>query len=151
MRLRGGNVVLSVVVVAALLASAAFAAKPVAGASYRGALVGGQSAVTISFRVSSDGSKVTGVSISKLPIYCVGRPPPAAKISFQAAHVGRGGAFTAKGRDAIAFGPLKGTAVATLELTGSFGSGRRESGTITTTFAGSGSKCSGHSSYATKS
>ena len=87
---------------------------------------------------------------TKLPIYCTGSPPPSARISFGTATIA-GGRFTTKGRDAIPVGPLKGTTVATLTLTGTFASGRRESGTITTTFAGSASRCSGHSSYATKS
>jgi len=152
MRLRGGHVAGSVAATVALPAAAALASLAVAGGSYHGALDGKQSRITISLRVSSDGHRVTSVALSKLPIYCPGAPPPRAKISFQTARIAGDGTFTAKGRDAIAVGPLKGTPVATMKLTGMFAAGRREHGTLTTTFAGSAaSKCSGHSSYSTKS
>ncbi len=134
----------------ALLAAAAEAAAVVAGGNYRGALAGPQSKVGVSFRVSGDGRQVLAVRLTKLPIYCKGSPPPAARISFHSAAI-VGGRFTAKGRDAIPVGPLKGTPVATLTMTGTFAPGGRESGTITTTFAGSASKCGGHSSYTTRS
>jgi hypothetical protein len=136
----------------ALPATAALASLAVAGGSYHGTLDGKQSQITVSLKVSSDGHTVTSVALSKLPIYCPGAPPPKAKISFQRARIAGDGTFTAKGRDAIAVGPLKGTSVATMKLTGTFAPGRKEHGTLTTTFAGSAAaKCSGHSTYMTKS
>lgn len=149
-RLRGG---LSVVAacVPALLAAAALAAAPVRGDSYHGALTGARSAIKVSFRVSSSGTAVSAVTLSALPLYCSGEPPPSARISFSGAKVDSHGTFTAMGADKIDVGPLKGSAIAKLKLTGSFAAGRSESGVITTTLiGGSTSTCSGHSSYRTK-
>jgi hypothetical protein len=134
----------------ALLAGAALAATAVPGATYTGSLSGTRSKVSISFRVSSDGGRVGAIQLSELPIYCAGSGPPAARIVFGSARISSDGTFTARGRDAIAVGPLKGTAVATLTLSGAFTSKRRERGVIRTDFLGSGSRCSGRSRYATR-
>ena len=134
---------------ALLTASTAGAAKPVSGATYKGTLSGGQSHVSISFRVSSDGREVEAVALSGLPIYCAGTGPPNARISFRSAPISRHGTFTATGRDAIAVGPLKGTTVASLTLTGRFAPTRRANGVIRTDYVGAGSKCSGRSRYTT--
>jgi hypothetical protein len=120
------------------------------GATYTGSLSGTRSNVSISFRVSPDGGRVEAIRLSELPIYCAGSGPPAAKIVFRSARISADGTFTAQGRDAIAVGPLKGTAVATLTLSGTFTSRRREHGDIRTNFLGSGSRCSGRSHYATR-
>jgi hypothetical protein len=135
---------------ALLLASGAGAALQVAGATYVGKLDGRQSKVAISLRVSADGRRVEAVHVSRLPIYCAGGGPPAAAIVFQPAPISRSGRFVTSGKDTVAVGPLKGTVVATLTLTGAFASGRRESGVIRTSFMGSGSKCSGQSNYKTR-
>jgi len=136
---------------AALLAGSALAApKQLPGTIYNGKLSGPQSKVTIGFGVSANGVVVVSIHLSRLPLYCPGSAPPSAKITFGPGQISAKGTFTAQGRDAIALGPLKGTTVATLTLTGTFGPNRSESGVLTTTFPGSGSKCSGHSQYTTK-
>jgi hypothetical protein len=149
-RARGG---LSIVVgcVPMLAVAAALAAAPVRGGSYRGALTGSRSAIHVSFRVSSSGTAVSHVTVSALPLYCSGKPPPSARITFFGAPVDSHGTFTAKGADKIGVGPLKGSVIAKLKLTGTFATGRSESGVITTTLiGGSTATCSGHSSYRTK-
>jgi hypothetical protein len=138
------------VAAALLLASVAAGAAQVAGATYAGSLGGSQSKVAITLHVSSDGRRVQTVQLSRLPIYCAGGGPPSAQIVFAAAPISRSGGFVANGRDTIAVGPLKGTVVATVTLTGTFGPGRHESGTVSTRFGGSGSRCSGSSRYRTR-
>ena len=128
----------------------ALAAIPRAGATYRGALTGSQSSISISFRVSANSGSVTGAALSRLPFYCTGSGPPGARIVFAAAQISPRGTFTAAGRDLIPSGPLKGSVVATLTLTGTFGGGGRESGTLRTAYGGPAKRCGGHSVYATK-
>ena len=149
-RLRG-----SLAVVAACLpvlcAAAALAAAPVKGSSYRGTLTGSRSAITVSFRVAHSGTSISQVDVSALPLYCSGKPPPTARISFSGAPISAHGTFTATGADKIGVGPLKGSVIAKLKLTGSFAADRSESGVLTTTLAGgSSARCSGHSNYRTK-
>ena len=149
-RVRGG-LSIAVACVPMILAAAALAAAPVRGGSYRGALTGSRSAIHVSFRVSSSGNAVTQVTVSALPLYCSGKPPPTARITFSGAPVTSHGTFTAMGADKIGVGPLKGSVIAKLKLTGSFAAGKSESGVITTTLiGGSSATCSGHSSYRTK-
>ncbi len=149
-RVRGGLSVL-VLCLPGLLAAAAFADSAVRGASYRGALTGSRSAIHVSFRVNSSGTAVSGIIVSVLPLYCPGKPPPNARISFSGAPIGAHGTFTAVGADKIGVGPLKGSVIAKLKLSGTFGANRGESGVITTTLSGgSAARCSGHSSYRTK-
>ena len=134
----------------ALLATAAFAAAPVKGAGYTGALAGSHSKITISFRVSASGAEVESLRISSLPIYCGGSGPPGTpKIKFQNATISASGSFSSPGRDTIATGPLKGSVVATLVVSGSFSAGGHEHGTVTTTYGGPAKKCGGHSAYIT--
>jgi hypothetical protein len=136
-------------VAGASLAATAVAAVAVRGATYSGHLRGSQSAVSISFHTSADGRQVQSVRLGKLPIYCSGNGPPASKVVFGPARVSGAGTFTATGRDAIALGPLKGTPVARLTLSGTFAAGRRESGTFTVYYLGALAKCNGHSAYST--
>ena len=131
--------------------AAALAASPVKGTSYRGALTGSQSAIHVSFRVAPSGKSISQVTVSALPLYCSGKPPPAARIAFAGAAIGADGTFAAAGTDKIGVGPLKGSPIATLKLTGAFGPNRTESGVLTTKFtSGSASTCSGRSNYRTK-
>ena len=149
-RLRGGLLIVAACL-PVLAAAAALAATPVRGASYRGALTGSHSAVHVSFRVADSGTSINHVVVSALPLYCSGKPPPSARISFSGAPIGAHGTFTAAGTDKIGVGPLKGSAIATLKLTGTFAGDHSESGVLTTTFTGgSASGCNGHSSYRTK-
>ena len=149
-RVRGGLSAL-VVCLPALLAAAAVAAAPVRGAFYRGALIGSRSAVRVSFHVNGAGTSVSSIFISALPLYCPGKPPPTARISFSGAPIGAHGTFSASGTDKIHAGPLKGSVIAKLKLTGTFAANRGEHGELTTTLTGgSAARCSGHASYRTK-
>lgn len=135
----------------ALLAASALAATPVHGAAYRGALTGSRSAIHVSFRVSASGNAVSAIVVTALPLYCTGAPPPSARIAFSSAKIDAHGTFAALGADKIGVGPLKGTVIAKLKLTGSFAPNRTESGLLETTLAGgSPSRCSGHSPYKTR-
>jgi hypothetical protein len=132
-----------------VMAASALAGGPLRGATYRGSLAGSMSAVAISFHVTANGT-VEGVKLSRLPLYCAGNGPPAARISFASAKVSAQGTFAAAGRDVIASGPVKGSVAATLALTGRFGAGGAESGTLTTTYNGPAKRCGGRSNYATR-
>ena len=130
---------------------AADAARPSGGATYRGSLVGSLSTISISLHVARSGASVARIAVSHLPFYCRGQAPPASRISFASAPISASGRFSARGADMIGVGPFKGTAAATLTITGTFGVGGRESGVLTTVFAGAARRCSGHSSYRTHS
>jgi hypothetical protein len=132
----------------ALLSAPTLAAGPIKGAGYHGALSGSQSKVTISFKVSAAGL-IQNMRISSLPNYCGRAAPGTPKIAFPNTKVSANGTFSIPGKDLIAAGPLKGSVVATLLVSGRFGSGGKESGTVTTTYGGPAKKCGGHSAYAT--
>jgi hypothetical protein len=135
----------------AAVAATALAAAPTRGATYRGALVGARSAIRVSFRVSASGGQVDSITVSALPLYCSGQAPPGARLHFGSAKLGADGRFTATGMDKITVGPLKGSVIARLKLSGAFGAHGTETGVLTSTFLGGlGAKCSGHSSYRTK-
>lgn len=126
----------------------ALAAAPLKGSVYRGALGGSQSKISISLRVSADGGEVEGVRISALPIYCRGNGPPGTPtIVFTKARISAAGRFSSAGKDMISSGPLKGSLVARVKLTGSFAAGGGVRGTITTIYGGPAKSCGGHSSY----
>jgi hypothetical protein len=130
--------------------AAALAAAPVDGASYTGALAGSHAKITISFRVSASGREVENVRIGSLPIYCAGSGPPGTpKIRFQNAAISASGSFSSPGKDMIAAGPLKGSVVATLLVSGGFSAGGHEHGTVTTIYSGPAKRCGGHSAYST--
>jgi hypothetical protein len=134
----------------ALLATTTFAVAPIKGAGYTGALAGSHSKITISFRVSASGAEVENLRISGLPIYCAGNGPPGTpKIAFHNATISASGSFSSPGKDMVASGPLKGSVVATLLVSGSFSAGGHEHGTVTTTYTGPAKKCGGHSTYNT--
>ena len=132
-----------------LLAGApALAAAPLKGSVYRGSLGGSQSKISISLRVSADGAEVEGLRLSALPIYCPGNGPPGTPtIVFAKARISATGRFASAGKDMINSGPLKGSVVATLKLSGAFTAGGGLRGTITTIYGGPAKSCGGHSSY----
>lgn len=143
---RAGACALAALCVFAAPATAASALTVKAGL-YAGTLGGGQSKITLSFRVSAAGA-VTAVKISALPIYCSGNGPPGTpSIVFAKARVDASGRFTTKGKDMIASGPLKGSVAATLSLSGAFAAGGRVRGTLTTSYGGPAKSCGGHSSF----
>jgi hypothetical protein len=131
-----------------LAAAPALAAAPLKGSVYRGSLGGSQSKISISFRVSPGGGEIEGLNISALPIYCAGNGPPGTPmIAFAKAGISAAGRFSSAGKDMISSGPLKGSVVATLKLSGAFSAGGGVHGTITTIYGGSAKSCGGHSSY----
>jgi hypothetical protein len=148
----------SVAVVAALAVGSAVgvasAAKPkslvVKGGSYSGTLAAPRTSITVAFKVSKDGKKITRLRTNDLPFYCSGGGPPV-PIKFKNATISKAGTFNSTGVQIISSGPNKGKKGATLTLTGRFLRGRQESGKITTTFPASvGGSCNGSSKYSTK-
>jgi len=133
---------------AAIVAVPALAAAPRKGAVYSGSLAGAQAKISLSFRVSSSGGQVGAVTVSALPIYCAGNPPPGTpSLVFATAKISAAGRFSSTGKDTISSGPLKGSVVATLIVSGTFNSGGRAHGTVTTSYGGSAKNCGGHSNF----
>lgn len=135
-------------VAAAALAAAALAANQVAGGSYKGALVPSRQGVAVSFKVSANGSRVRSLSITNIPLYCEGGGPPI-PVRFKDAAISAKGTFTSSAVVRIKIGPLKGQIGERLKIAGKFLKGRREQGTLTTTYP-KAQQCSGSSSYSTK-
>jgi hypothetical protein len=136
---------------AATAASGAKRKSPVVkGGLYKGALAAPRTAFTIAFNVSKNGKQVTGLKINNLPIYCSGGGPTE-PMSFKNATISKSFSFESTAVQTIKSGSLKGQKGATLTLTGTFRSRRRESGQVTTAFPTSdGTSCNGTSSYSTK-
>lgn len=128
---------------------AALAANPVGGATYSGGLAPPRASYKVSFAVSGSGGQITGLTLSNLPFYCPGggRPIP---IKFADTAISKSGTFTSTGKYVTLEGPLKGQLAAKLKITGTFGKGGSEHGTVTSTWVKLHS-CSGQSSYTTKS
>jgi hypothetical protein len=132
---------------AAALPAAALAAQPLKGTVYRGSLGGAQASVAIALRVSSAG-EVSGLSLSKLPIYCPGSGPPGTPtIVLVPARVSAGGSFATTGKDVIGSGRLKGSVVARFKLSGTFAGGGAAGGALITSYGGAARGCGGRSSY----
>jgi hypothetical protein len=139
-----------------VVASAAFAANAVKGGSstvvkggsYTGSLIPSRDGVLVSFNVSANGKKVSALKVSNTPLYCSGggKPTP---VRFKSATISGKGTFSSTGKYLILEGPKKGQVGANLKITGKFLKGRKEQGTLTTSYVGF-SGCSGKSPYATK-
>jgi hypothetical protein len=137
----------AVVLAALVIAPAAIATAPKKGHSYRGTLAAPRNAITVTFKVSSTGKKVTRLKISNLPIYCSGGGP-AQPITFKSATITSKGTFKSTGKQTISSGPLKGQIGATLSITGTFVAGGKERGKLTVKYPKS-PDCGGSSKYTT--
>jgi hypothetical protein len=147
---RAHRTLLAAVAVGVLVcASAALAATTVKGGSYSGQLAAPRSAYLVSFRVSANGKQVTGLKISNTPFHCPGGGR-AIPVHFANATISKAGTFASTGKYVIVEGPLKGQVGTKLKITGKFAAGGAEQGTVTSTFVKT-AKCSGKSSYTTKS
>jgi len=134
---------------ALILASVVFGATVIKGGAYSGNLIPARDGVVVSFKVSPNGKKVTGLSISNIPLYCSGGGPPI-PIHFNGASISSKGTFTSTGIYHNLEGPKKGQVGAKLKITGKFLKGGKEQGTLVTNYVGFAS-CSGKSPYSTKS
>jgi hypothetical protein len=136
---------LAAVALAAILAtvSIALAAGPVKGARYSGP-VNGTASLTVSFKVSRSGRRVSSLKVSpSLPNRCgFGGPPPPQ--TSKPAKIGHG-KFTAK----ITEKAGNGTVIATAQVTGKFLAKGKEKGGITVNLPNAKS-CSGSFSYTAK-
>ena len=137
-RLIGAAVVALAAIVA--IAGSALAATPVKGAKYSGR-VGVTASLTVTFKVSKSGKKVSALKVTpSLPNSCgYGGPPPTA--TSKPANI-RHGKFTAK----ITNKAGNGTVITTAKVTGKFLANGGEKGTIKT----SAKSCSGSFPYSTK-
>lgn len=145
----GAPVAVGVLLSLAGISPAALAAHQVKGGSYKGSLQATALSISVSFKVSSNGKQVASLSTSNIPIYCSagGRAIP---VHFKSASISGGGTFTSTGQVIIKEGPLTGQLGETLKITGKFLKGKREQGTLTTTYPKAPASCSGKSAYTTK-
>jgi hypothetical protein len=137
-----------VVLAVLLIAGAALAAGPIKGGSYAGSLIPSRDGVTVSFKVSTAGKRVIGLSASNTPLYCSGGGKPI-PVHFKNATISSKGMFSSTGKYLILEGPKKGQVGANLRITGKFLKGGKEQGTLTTSYVGFPG-CSGKSAYSTK-
>jgi hypothetical protein len=143
-----GLLATSVVLAVLLVANVALAASPVKGGSYAGSLIPARDGVTVSFKVSANGNKVTGLSTSNVPLYCSGGGKPI-PVHFKNATISSKGTFSSTGKYLVLEGPKKGQVGANLEISGKFLEGGKERGTLRTSYVGFPG-CSGISAYSTK-
>jgi hypothetical protein len=139
---------LAVALALAAAAAVAIAANQVKGGSYTGSLLPATRAISVSFKVSSTGKQVSSLRISNIPIYCSGGGPPI-PIRFKNAAISAQGTFTSSAQYVIKVGPLKGKVGEKLKITGKFLKGKREQGTLTTSYP-KAHACGGSSPYKTK-
>jgi hypothetical protein len=137
---------LTTLLAATTFATVAFAAHPVKGGTYSGSLLPATKLVTVSFKVSKSGTRVTALLLSNVPLYCSGGGP-AIPVKFHAATVSKSGAFSSTATVVIMVGPLKGQVGEKLTITGKF-SKAGEHGTVKTRYVKAPS-CGGESSYST--
>lgn len=147
-RWKGVSAAVGVLLLLALLVTVALAAGQVKGGSYRGALLPATRGISVSFKVSGSGKQVTSLSISNIPLYCSGGGR-AIPVHFKNAPISSGGTFASSGQNIIKEGPLKGQVGERLKITGKFLKGRREQGTLTTSYP-KAAACGGKSTYTTK-
>jgi hypothetical protein len=131
-----------------LVAGAALAAGSIKGGSYTGSLIPARDGVLVSFKVSANAKQVTGLSTSNVPLYCSGGGKPI-PVHFKNATISSKGTFFSTGKYLVLEGPKRGQVGANLKISGKFLKGRKERGTLTTSYVGF-SNCSGRSAYSTK-
>ncbi len=125
-------------------AATGFAAAPVKGGRYSGALTVSTS-VTVTFKVSKNGKKASGFKLGTIPNKC-GSGGGVPKQSSAPAAISKG-----KFTGAIRFKTTAGKVFATTTITGKFLKHMRESGNLTTKFKDAASKmCNGTFAYTTK-
>jgi hypothetical protein len=137
----------ALVTVAALLAltALAVAAAPVKGGSYKGHLTV-SSSQTVSFKVSSDGKKVTGLKGPEFPPNTCGSggPPPGQSVAPASISNGK---FTA----VIKYKTATKHVFAKVTVKGKFKKNKKEAGTMRTHFtAAGGTMCEKTFAYSTK-
>lgn len=151
MRLRSGGALVVVLALSAIgcagIAVAAGHVKVQSG-TYSGTLAPTRSAITVSFKVSHNGKRITGLTISDTPFYCQGGGR-AIPLRFANASISKSGTFTSTGKFVIKEGPFKGQLSTKLKITGKFGSGGTEQGIVTSTWI-KAPECTGKSTYTTR-
>jgi hypothetical protein len=136
-------------IVAMLLGAAvALAASPVKGAKYRGTFRAGFDLPTVTFKVSSNGKKVTNLRATDAGLYCTGGGQ-VTPIKFKDASISPAGKFSSTGTFRLTFGPFKGQIGTRVSITGTFKAGGKESGKMKSTLVKAPARCSGTSGYST--
>jgi hypothetical protein len=115
------------------------------GATYSGFITPAASGITITWKVSSSGKKVSGIKLSNVPLFCQsGGEPIAAK--FKSASIKKS-KFASTAAANFKSGPNKGKPQYRLKLSGRFTSTKSATGTIKVDWFGSDKSCDGKSTF----
>ena len=129
----------------AVVAVASALAAPVKGGKYSGFVTPTESGITISWKVSSSGKKMTAIKLSNVPVFCQAGGAPV-KATFKSASIKKSKFSTTAAAD-IKSGPDKGKPQYRLKLKGRFTSTKNATGTITVDWFGSDKSCDGKSTF----
>jgi hypothetical protein len=124
-RLRVAQLVSLVLVACLALAAVALAAKPVKGARYSGHLAGVGSTGTVTFKVSKNGKKVTGLTVAPFFPNTCGSGGPLPKYTSKPARIKKG-----KFTTTVFVVTDTGTKLVAGKATGTFTAHRKEKGTL---------------------
>jgi hypothetical protein len=125
--------------VGAVLASAVLATGVAAAASkptfksgtYKGTLAAPRNSITLTLKLT--GKKVSGLTISNIPLFCSGGGP-AIPIRFSKATITTAGKFTSTGKYVIKVGPFTGQVGERLTIKGRFAPKGKLTGTVKVVF-----------------
>jgi hypothetical protein len=134
------------VLMSAVLATgvAAAASKPTfKSGTYRGTLAAPRNFITVALKLT--GKKISGLTISDIPLFCSGggRPIP---IHFSKATITTTGTFTSTGKYLFTIGPFKGKVGERLTITGKFAAKGKLTGTVKVVFPNS-PQCDGMTTF----
>jgi hypothetical protein len=115
------------------------------GAKYSGFVTPSASGITISWKVSSSGRKVTGIKLSDVPLFCEGGGEPIVA-KFKSAKVEKS-AFTSTASADFTSGPNQGQPQYRLKLKGRFTRTKNATGTIVVDWFGADKSCDGKSTF----
>jgi hypothetical protein len=135
------------VLTSALLATgvAAAASKPTfKSGTYKATLAAPRNYVTVTLKLT--GKKVSGLTISDVPLFCSGGGP-AIPIHFSKATITTTGKFTSTGKYVIKAGPFKGQVGERLTIKGKFAAKGKLTGTVKVVFLNA-PQCGGTTTFA---
>jgi hypothetical protein len=115
------------------------------GAKYSGFVTPTADNITISWKVSSSGKKVSGIKLSAVPQFCAGSGERVSA-TFKSASV-KSSRFSSTATTKFKSGPDKGEPQYRLKLKARFTSTKNATGTITVDWLGSDKSCDGQSSF----
>ena len=119
------GIVLAIVALAS--AAGIAAAATFKSGTYKGTLAPPRNAITVKLKLT--GKKVSGLTISDIPLFCQGGGP-AIVVHFSKATISTTGRFTSTGKYVIAVGPLKGQVGFRETIKGKFAAKGKLAGTL---------------------